>query len=51
MPKKKSAKKKRAVDMTTEELAQAVFHPKVLRHARRHIARLNAPKKLAKGRS
>ena len=39
------AKKKSAREMTTEELAKAVFHPKVLRHAKRHIARLNAPKK------
>jgi hypothetical protein len=46
MPKKKSVPKKRAGEMTTEEIAQAVFHPKVLRHAKRHIQRLNAgPKK------
>jgi hypothetical protein len=28
--------------MTNPELAEAVFHPKVLKHAREHIERLNA---------
>jgi hypothetical protein len=46
--KKKSAKPKRAIDMTTEELAAAVFHPKVLRHAKRHIRRMNAGPKVRK---
>ena len=43
MPKKKA--KKLAREMTTEEIAQVVFHPKVLRHAKRHLKRLNAPAK------
>jgi hypothetical protein len=37
MPKKKHPK-----DMTTDELARHVFHPKVLRAAKKHLARLNA---------
>jgi hypothetical protein len=47
---KKKAVKKRAIDMTTEELAAAVFHPKVLRHAKRHIARMNSGKKTRKSK-
>ena len=39
---------KRAIDMTTEEAAAAVFHPKVLRHAKRHIKRLNTGRKIRK---
>ena len=31
-------------DMTNKELAEHVFHPKVLAHARKHIEKLNAPK-------
>ena len=39
MPKKKHPK-----DMTSDELAKHVFHPKVLKHAKKHIAELNAAK-------
>jgi hypothetical protein len=45
MPKKKLAKHPK--DMNNEELASLVFHPKVLRHAKRHIKRLNRAAKLA----
>ena len=38
MPKKNKHPK----DMTTDELARHVFHPKVLRAAKKHIAKLNA---------
>ena len=34
--------KKQPKDMTTEELARHVFHPKVLRAAKKHVAKLNA---------
>ncbi len=34
--------KKQPKDMTTDELARHVFHPKVLREVKKHIARLNA---------
>jgi hypothetical protein len=34
--------KKEPKDMTTDELARHVFHPKVLKAAKKHIARLNA---------
>ena len=48
MPKKT----KHATKMTNKELAAAVFHPKVLKHAREQIERLNAeadkPKKSKK---
>ncbi len=40
-----AAKKKHPKDMTTEELAKHVFHPKVLKHAKKHVADLNAGKK------
>jgi hypothetical protein len=40
----KKAKKKHPRHMTSEELAQHVFHPKVLKAAKAHIERLNAPK-------
>ena len=40
MAKKKTPK--HASKMTNPELAEAVFHPKVLAHAREHIERLNA---------
>jgi hypothetical protein len=33
---------KHASKMTNPELAKAVFHPKVLAHARKQIERLNA---------
>jgi len=39
------AKKKYPKDMTSEELARHVFHPKVLKAAKEHVAKLNAPKK------
>jgi hypothetical protein len=38
MPKKK----KRPIDMTSEELAKHVFHPKLLKHVKRHVAKLDA---------
>jgi hypothetical protein len=38
------AKKKHPKDMTSDELAKHVFHPKVLKAAKQHIERLNAPK-------
>jgi ribosomal protein L29 len=38
MPKKV---KKQPRDMTTDELARHVFHPKVLRQVKKHIARMN----------
>jgi len=38
MPKKKKHPK----DMTSDELARHLFHPKVLREAKKHVARLNA---------
>ena len=45
-------KAKHASKMTNRELAEAVFHPKVLAHAREQIDRLNAeavkPKKSKK---
>jgi hypothetical protein len=47
---KKKAVKKRAVEMTTEELAAAIFHPKVLRHAKRHINRMNLGAKTRKSK-
>lgn len=39
MPKKV---KKHPKDMTTDELARHVFHPKVLKHVKKHLARLHA---------
>jgi hypothetical protein len=41
MPKKS---KKHPTEMTSDELAAHVFHPKVLRAAKKHIERLDAPK-------
>ena len=35
--------KKQPKDMTSEELAGHVFHPKVLKAAKQHLAKLNAP--------
>jgi len=35
--------KKHPIEMTSDELAAHVFHPKVLKAARHHIAKLNAP--------
>ena len=40
--------KKHPIEMTSDELAAHVFHPKVLKAARKHIERLNAPKSPAK---
>jgi len=40
MPKKKKHPK----NMTNDELATHVFHPKVLKHAQEHLERLNKPK-------
>jgi hypothetical protein len=37
-------KQKHPKDMTTDELARHVFHPKVLAHAKKHIKELNAEK-------
>jgi len=34
-------KKKHPKDMTTEELAKHVFHPKVLAKAKQHVGALN----------
>ncbi len=45
MPKKI---KKHPIEMTSDELAAHVFHPKVLKAAKKHIERLNAPKSPAK---
>jgi len=39
---------KHPMEMTNDEVAAAVFHPKVLKHAKRHIKRLNTGKKLRK---
>jgi hypothetical protein len=45
-------KKKHPATMTNEELAKHVFHPTVLKHAKEHVATLNAsdakPKKTVK---
>ncbi len=41
-------KKKNPSRMTTEELAAHSFHPKVLRHAKKHLAALNAGKERRK---
>ncbi len=38
------AKKKHPRHMTSDELAVHVFHPKLLKAAKEHIERLNAPK-------
>src|SRR3984957_9225866 len=47
-------KPKHASKMTNQELAEATFHPEVLKHAKEHIERLNdeadkKQKKLKKG--
>jgi hypothetical protein len=42
-------KKKHPTEMTTEELARTVFHPKVLKHAKQHLEALGTkPKKSSK---
>lgn len=33
--------KKHPKEMTTDELARRVFHPKVLKEVKKHVARLN----------
>jgi hypothetical protein len=43
-------KKKHPKDMTTDELAKHVFHPKVLAHAKKHVATLNEEKPKRKGK-
>jgi hypothetical protein len=40
--------KKHPTEMTSEELAAHVFHPKLLKAAKRNIAGLNAPEPIAK---
>ena len=35
--------KKHPIEMTSDELAAHVFHPKVLKAARKHIDRMNEP--------
>jgi len=37
-------KKKHPRNMTNDELAKHVFHPEVLKHAKKHIKELNAEK-------
>jgi hypothetical protein len=36
--------KKHPIEMTSDELAAHVFHPKLLKAAKKHIERSNAPK-------
>jgi hypothetical protein len=43
--------KKHPTEMTSDELAAHVFHPKVLRAAKKHIKHLDAPKKSPRKRS
>jgi hypothetical protein len=45
---KKPKFKKHPAKMTSDELAEGVFHPKVLKAARAHIEDANLPKKPAK---
>ena len=40
--------KKHPMEMTSDELAEHVFHPKVLKHLRKVIAEQNAPEPPAK---
>jgi hypothetical protein len=42
---KKVKFKKHPAKMTSDELAEGVFHPKVLKAAREHLATANNPKK------
>jgi hypothetical protein len=37
-------KKKHPKEMTNDELLAHVFHPKVVRHVKRHIAKLDSEK-------
>jgi len=41
---KKKRSKKHPAKMTSDELAEHVFHPKLLKAAREHIERHNLPK-------
>jgi hypothetical protein len=41
---KKKGPKKHPAKMTSDELAEHVFHPKVLKAAREHIERRDLPK-------
>jgi hypothetical protein len=34
-------KKKHPKDMTSDELLKHLFHPKVVKHVKRHVAKLN----------
>ncbi len=43
-------KKKHPKDMTNDELAKHVFHPKVLAHAKKHVTALNSGKSKPKGK-
>jgi hypothetical protein len=36
--------KKHPKEMTNEELAAHVFHPKVLKHAKKHLAEVEKPR-------
>jgi hypothetical protein len=42
---KKPKFKKHPAEMTSDELAEGVFHPKVLKAAREHLESANNPKK------
>jgi hypothetical protein len=41
---KKKRSKKHPAKMTSDELAEHVFHPKVLKAAKEHVERVNLPK-------
>jgi hypothetical protein len=45
---KKAKFKKHPAKMTSDELAEGVFHPRVLRAVREHLAKASSPKKPAK---
>jgi hypothetical protein len=45
---KKSKFKKHPAKMTSDELAKGVFHPKVLKAAQEHIAKVNRSRKRVK---
>jgi hypothetical protein len=45
---KKVKFKKHPAKMTSDELAEGVFHPRVLKAAREHIAKANRSRKRAK---
>ncbi len=46
--KKKVKFKKHPAKMTSKELAEGVFHPKVLKAAHEHLAAADSPKKPAR---